>query len=38
MKLLGDRNWYVPGWLQRLPRCDHHVERIPEPARVPVAA
>jgi uncharacterized membrane protein YdfJ with MMPL/SSD domain len=38
MKLLGDRNWYLPNWLQWLPRFDHHVERVPEPARVPVAA
>jgi RND superfamily putative drug exporter len=22
MKLLGDRNWYLPGWLQWLPRVD----------------
>jgi uncharacterized membrane protein YdfJ with MMPL/SSD domain len=22
MKLLGDRNWYLPGWLQWLPRFD----------------
>ena len=21
MKLLGERNWYLPGWLQRLPRA-----------------
>jgi uncharacterized membrane protein YdfJ with MMPL/SSD domain len=24
MKLLGDRNWYLPGWLQWLPQL--HVE------------
>jgi RND superfamily putative drug exporter len=23
MKLLGDRNWYLPRWLQWLPRLDH---------------
>ena len=23
MKLLGDRNWYLPSWLQWLPRLDH---------------
>ena len=23
MKLLGDRNWYLPSWLQWLPRFDH---------------
>jgi uncharacterized membrane protein YdfJ with MMPL/SSD domain len=38
MKLLGDRNWYLPNWLQWLPRFDHHVELAPEPVRVPVAA
>jgi uncharacterized membrane protein YdfJ with MMPL/SSD domain len=25
MKLLGDRNWYLPRWLQWLPRVDHEV-------------
>ena len=23
MKLLGDRNWYLPRWLQWLPELDH---------------
>jgi uncharacterized membrane protein YdfJ with MMPL/SSD domain len=23
MKLLGDRNWYLPSWLEWLPRLDH---------------
>ena len=23
MKLLGDRNWYLPTWLEWLPRLDH---------------
>src|SRR4051812_3289429 len=23
MKLLGDRNWYLPGWLAWLPRLSH---------------
>jgi uncharacterized membrane protein YdfJ with MMPL/SSD domain len=23
MKLLGDKNWYLPGWLQWLPRLEH---------------
>jgi len=42
MKLLGDRNWYLPKWLEWLPRLDHEgtVDRrepklggpIPEPA------
>jgi hypothetical protein len=22
MKLLGERNWYLPGWLQWLPRIE----------------
>jgi RND superfamily putative drug exporter len=22
MKLLGDRNWYLPGWLQWLPKLN----------------
>ncbi len=41
MKLLGDRNWYLPGWLQWLPKVDvegHQavvqVPEVPEPARV----
>jgi RND superfamily putative drug exporter len=44
MKLLGDRNWYLPGWLQWLPRFSvegPHLEPIepivlpePEPERV----
>jgi RND superfamily putative drug exporter len=34
MKLLGDRNWYLPKWLQWLPKLDvegHEVERITVP-------
>jgi RND superfamily putative drug exporter len=38
MKLLGERNWYLPNWLQWLPRFDHHVQRVPEPVRIPAAA
>jgi RND superfamily putative drug exporter len=32
MKLLGDRNWYLPSWLQWLPdiRVDGHVETPPK--------
>ena len=26
MKLLGDRNWYLPKWLEWLPRVDHETE------------
>jgi RND superfamily putative drug exporter len=37
MKLLGDRNWYLPAWLEWLPHFDHGEleiddEREPEPA------
>ena len=35
MKLLGDRNWYLPSWLQWLPQL--HVEGA-EPALVPATA
>jgi hypothetical protein len=24
MKLLGDWNWYLPGWLEWLPRLEHY--------------
>jgi uncharacterized membrane protein YdfJ with MMPL/SSD domain len=41
MKLLGDRNWYLPRWLQWLPKVDVEghgsivqVPEVPEPARV----
>jgi RND superfamily putative drug exporter len=41
MKLLGDRNWYLPKWLEWLPTLDHGagtVERAPEtPAPMPAA-
>jgi RND superfamily putative drug exporter len=30
MKLLGDRNWYLPSWLEWLPRFNHGLEREPE--------
>jgi RND superfamily putative drug exporter len=35
MKLLGDRNWYLPSWLEWLPRLDHEgggSGPLPEPA------
>jgi len=40
MKLLGDWNWYLPRWLDWLPRLDHGAgsERTPETAAEPVAA
>jgi len=31
MKLLGDWNWYLPSWLNWLPKLDHGT-RVPEPA------
>jgi RND superfamily putative drug exporter len=36
MKLLGDRNWYLPSWLGWLPRLEH--EPAPEAAPAPSAA
>jgi hypothetical protein len=29
MKLLGDWNWYLPKWLEWLPRITHEPEDIP---------
>jgi uncharacterized membrane protein YdfJ with MMPL/SSD domain len=34
MKLLGERNWYLPSWLGWLPRFDHHAEPTHHPAAV----
>ena len=34
MKLLGDRNWYLPSWLEWLPHLDEDTERPPETAPV----
>jgi RND superfamily putative drug exporter len=36
MKLLGERNWYLPRWLQWLPRLEH--EKSVEPVQAPVPA
>jgi uncharacterized membrane protein YdfJ with MMPL/SSD domain len=37
MKLLGDWNWYLPSWLEWLPRIGHEQEEVPEaPAARPV--
>ena len=38
MKLLGDRNWYLPSWLDWLPRFSHGLERKSEPETVLVTA
>jgi uncharacterized membrane protein YdfJ with MMPL/SSD domain len=40
MKLLGDRNWYLPSWLEWLPRFSHGLERRVDNDRevVPVTA
>ena len=38
MKLLGERNWYLPSWLEWLPRFNHAVEREPEREAVLAAA
>jgi uncharacterized membrane protein YdfJ with MMPL/SSD domain len=38
MKLLGDWNWYLPGWLQWLPRFDEDTEAAPEASPTPVGA
>lgn len=39
MKLLGEWNWYLPRWLEWLPRLDHEPqsERAPGPAALPAA-
>jgi uncharacterized membrane protein YdfJ with MMPL/SSD domain len=39
MKLLGDANWYLPKWLEWLPRVEHETEaRAPEAVPAPAAA
>jgi RND superfamily putative drug exporter len=35
MKLLGDRNWYLPGWLQWLPKLDVEGHQQAERVRLP---
>jgi uncharacterized membrane protein YdfJ with MMPL/SSD domain len=37
MKLLGNANWYLPKWLQRLPRLEHE-QAAPQADPVPAAA
>jgi putative drug exporter of the RND superfamily len=38
MKLLGDRNWYLPKWLEWLPRLEHEARPAPEAKPQPAAA
>ena len=39
MKLLGERNWYLPAWLQWLPRFDpEEPSPLPEATPIPVSA
>jgi RND superfamily putative drug exporter len=39
MKLLGERNWYLPGWLQWLPRIDaEEPSKAPDAKQAPVPA
>jgi uncharacterized membrane protein YdfJ with MMPL/SSD domain len=38
MKLLGERNWYLPSWLEWLPRLDHGAAPEPAPEAQPVPA
>ena len=39
MKLLGDWNWYLPSWLEWLPRFDHNEsEEAPEVEPTPASA
>jgi RND superfamily putative drug exporter len=34
MKVLGDRNWYLPRWLQWLPELDHEGSSKAKPGRL----
>ena len=39
MKLLGDRNWYLPRWLEWLPSLEgHDLESPPDAQAAPTAA
>jgi uncharacterized membrane protein YdfJ with MMPL/SSD domain len=39
MKLLGERNWYLPRWLERLPRFEpEEPVAAPEAPTVPASA
>ena len=35
MKLLGERNWYLPAWLEWLPRLSWEGETVVEPDATP---
>jgi uncharacterized membrane protein YdfJ with MMPL/SSD domain len=37
MKLLGDRNWYLPKWLEWLPNLDHGSSSEPHSPTAPTA-
>jgi uncharacterized membrane protein YdfJ with MMPL/SSD domain len=38
MKLLGERNWYLPRWLEWLPRLEHEeLSTAPEPKPAPAS-
>jgi RND superfamily putative drug exporter len=37
MKLLGERNWYLPAWLEWLPRLEDDRDAAPETAATPVS-
>jgi uncharacterized membrane protein YdfJ with MMPL/SSD domain len=38
MKLLGDANWYLPRWLEWLPRLEHEASPEPAPEAAPALA
>jgi RND superfamily putative drug exporter len=38
MQLLGERNWYLPRWLQWLPQVDHGTVAVMEPTPAPTPA
>jgi len=38
MKVLGERNWYLPAWLEWLPRLEGDEEVAPETAATPASA
>jgi RND superfamily putative drug exporter len=37
MKLLGERNWYLPAWLEWLPGLEDDEDAAPETAATPVS-